>query len=377
MEHKIAGPGPLLDEDGGLREPGWSDSLVLSYDRAAIRAPSWRVKEWDYYCVLARDFGIALTVSDNGYMGFVSATVLDFAASVETTETVMPPLTLGRFRMPPSSEDCVVDVDEGGARLRFEARGGERKLSFSWPDFGSKGAPRPPQAHVCLPLPPGDAPPTNKGRVAAGIGLEGEIRLSERPGRASMVIATPFTRRRRCFYYNQKINCQDAEGSFRLGKREFKLERGSAFAVLDWGRGVWPWSNSWLWGSASGIVHQNDSAVGGESFGFNIGYGFGDTSAASENMLFHEGKAYKIGRLSIDFDDRDFMRPWRVVSEDSRLDLVLSPVLDRASKTDLGVLASIQHQVFGRWSGRAILDDGREIRVKELQGFCEKVVNRW
>jgi Protein of unknown function (DUF2804) len=60
MEHRISGHGPLLDGDGKLREPGWSDSLVLDYDRSAIRSPAWRIKEWDYYCVLARDFGIAL-----------------------------------------------------------------------------------------------------------------------------------------------------------------------------------------------------------------------------------------------------------------------------------------------------------------------------
>jgi len=150
MEHKISGPGPLLDADGRLSEPGWSDSLALAYDRGAIRAPAWRIKEWDYYCVLARGFGIALTVSDNGYMGFVSATVFDFDARVETSGTVMPLFPMGRYRMPPSSAEGLVEVDQKGARMRFEARSGERKLAFSWPAFG-----------------------------AAGLGLEGEIRLTE------------------------------------------------------------------------------------------------------------------------------------------------------------------------------------------------------
>jgi hypothetical protein len=36
---------PLLDADDRLREPGWSDSPVLAYDRKAICAPAWRVKE--------------------------------------------------------------------------------------------------------------------------------------------------------------------------------------------------------------------------------------------------------------------------------------------------------------------------------------------
>jgi hypothetical protein len=46
-------------------------------------------------------------------------------------------------------------------------------------------------------------------------------------------------------------------------------------------------------------------------FGFNIGYGFGDTSAASENMIFFEGRGHKIGRLSIALDEKDALKPWR------------------------------------------------------------------
>jgi hypothetical protein len=135
-------------------------------------------------------------------------------------------------------------------------------------------------------------------------------------------------------------------------------------------------------GSASGLILDQplgsaSGLTGGSSFGFNIGHGFGDTSAAGENMIFYEGRAHKIGRLAIELDHRDFVKPWRAVSEDGRFDMTLSPLLDRASTSNFGVLASIQHQVFGDWSGRAVLDDGREIRVEALRGFCEKVVNRW
>lgn len=356
MEHRISGPGPLLDGHGFLREPGWSDSLVLDYDRAAIRSPSWRIKEWDYYCVLARDFALALTVADNGYMGLLSASFLNLAARSEESASAMTAFPMGRWGLPSNSRAGVTEAGSRGARLRFEAAEGRRRLSFSWPNFASDGR-----------------------------GLEGEITLREQPDRGSMVIATPFLRPRRGFYYNQKINCQAAEGSFRVGDRAIALPEGSAYAVLDWGRGVWPWSNSWLWGSASGVAARDakggaprsDNSEGARPFGFNIGYGFGDTSAASENMVFFDGRAHKIGRLSIDMDKSDFLKPWRAVSEDGRLYLVLDPILDRASATDLGLLASIQHQVFGRWRGRAILDDGSSVEFEELPGFCEKVVNRW
>ena len=36
-----------------------------------------------------------------------------------------------------------------------------------------------------------------------------------------------------------------------------------------------------------------------------------------------------------------------------------------------------QHQVFGRMSGMAILDDGTKIKVKDFLCFAEKVHNRY
>ena len=68
--------------------------------------------------------------------------------------------------------------------------------------------------------------------------------------------------------------------------------------MLDWGRGVWTYHNTWYWGSASGQVD-------GVPFGWNIGYGFGDTSAASENMLFYGGKAHKLSQVTFHIPQRD------------------------------------------------------------------------
>ena len=47
----------------------------------------------------------------------------------------------------------------------------------------------------------------------------------------------------------------------------------------------------------------------------NIGYGFGNTSAATENVLFYDGKIHKLGevKFEIPMDEdgfEDFMKPW-------------------------------------------------------------------
>lgn len=53
------------------------------------------------------------------------------------------------------------------------------------------------------------------------------------------------------------------------------------------------------------------------------------------------------------------------------------PIIDRASKTDVKLICSDQHQVFGLYTGRLVLDDGTVIKVENFLGFAEKVFNKW
>ena len=186
-----------------------------------------------------------------------------------------------------------------------------------------------------------------------------------------MVICTPFDKPGH-FYFNQKINCMRARGQVSYDGRDYVFDPADSFAVLDWGRGVWTYHNTWYWGSAS---YQVD----GVPFGWNIGYGFGNTAAASENMLFYNGKAHKLSqvRFHIPGEEKDFMAPWTFSSDDGRFEMDFVPVLDRAACTDVKLIKSDQHQVFGRFTGKAVLDDGRVVEVKDFPGFAEKVENKW
>ena len=54
-----------------------------------------------------------------------------------------------------------------------------------------------------------------------------------------------------------------------------------------------------------------------------------------------------------------------------------TPVLDRAAKIDVKLITTDQHQVFGRMSGTAVLDDGTKLEIRDLLCFCEKVHNKY
>ena len=71
------------------------------------------------------------------------------------------------------------------------------------------------------------------------------------------------------------------------------------------------------------------------------------------------------------------MSPWRFTSDDGRFEMSFQPVMDRSALINLFVLCSDQHQVFGRYTGTVILDDGEKVEIKNLMGFAEKVRNKW
>ena len=58
----------------------------------------------------------------------------------------------------------------------------------------------------------------------------------------------------------------------------------------------------------------------------------------------------------------DYLAPWRFTSDDGRFEMDFAPILDRAACTDVKLIKSDQHQVFGRFTGTALLDDGTPVR---------------
>ena len=337
QQHEITTSGPLLGSDGNLLEPGWARSLLPVYRRADIKASAMRVKEWDYYLITDGHIGLALTIADNGYMGLDSVSFLDFDGKWEKTTSRMRALPLGRTQLPESSAEGASEISRSGYALAFYHEDGARMLSFHMDKFLDKEP------------------------------IEGIVKLTDEPDE-SMVIATPFDKPGH-FYYNQKINCMRAEGWIELGDRRFELTKDKFFAVLDWGRGVWTYKNTWYWGSASGLVD-------GEKFGFNIGYGFGDTSAASENILFYDGVGHKLDDVTFLISD-NYTDPWKFTSSDGRFEMDFVPIIDRAALLDVKLICSDQHQVFGRMSGTAVLDDGTKVVLKDFLCFAEKVHNKY
>lgn len=342
MQHEL-NEGNLLNDRGHLCQAGHAKRLIKRYERAQIKAAALRVKEWDYYLVYNDSFGVALTIDDNAYMGLVSASFLDFTTGTETTVSPMFWFPMGKTGFPATSREGDVQKTLKGASFSFAFEGKNRRLRAHLDRFG------------------GDAP------------FDCDLLLTDEP-EESMVIATPFAEKKTAFYYNQKIIGMRASGTVRCHGRTWTFDPADSFGLLDWGRGVWTYDNTWYWGAGQGVID-------GHVVGFNIGYGFGDTSAASENMAFFDGKAHKLDRVTFHIPQRDgrddYLTPWRFTSSDGRFETTFTPVLDRASKTDVGVICSDQHQVFGWMDGFLTLDDKTVIELRHFMAMAEKVRNKW
>lgn len=53
--HEITEKQKLL-VSGQIAEPGWARKMVQEYNRDDIKAPKFRIKEWDYYLIMNKDF---------------------------------------------------------------------------------------------------------------------------------------------------------------------------------------------------------------------------------------------------------------------------------------------------------------------------------
>lgn len=339
MNNQVKIKQPLLNQLGHLNEPGFAFKEVFDYNRKMIKASIWRIKEWDYYACLNDDFVFAFTVADLGYLGMCTATYLDLKTGKETKKTIMSAFPFGKYNLPSTPKVGNVSIEKKNYSFKFLLKDNSRIIDVKIKNF------------------------------IKGKDLNAQLKIDQ-PKDDIMMIATPWIAKPKAFYYNQKINCMPTSGKVTFGDKEYLYDNKKHFSVLDWGRGVWTYKNTWYWGSMSTLID-------GKRFGFNIGYGFGDTSKASENMLFYDGKGHKLNDVEFILDNQDYMKPWRFTSSDNRFELTMTPQLDRIDNTNFFIIKNFGHQVFGKFNGFVVLDDGTKLEIKDKLGFAEEITNQY
>ena len=344
MEIELTQPGPLLRPDGRLAQIGWARQPLLDCNLEQARfytlraLQRFRIKRWDYYAVFSPRRFFSATIADLGYVANLFVYTLDFETGDLHEEGRVIPLGKG-VGLSRGSETGISRFEDKQLKLEFAVHPDGRQVSVSWPGFHG------------------------------GRGIQAEIDLASPPGYESMNIVIPIGASR--FYYNRKINCLPARGTIRYGERAETLDPSTCLGSLDWGRGVWEYQSFWNWASASGFL------PGGRTIGLNLGCGFGDLSKAGENAVILDNRILKLEQVKFDYNPRDYMQPWKFTEAAGRLNLVFTPFKDRLAQTNLGIITSKVHQMFGRYNGTVLAATGEAVQIKDLIGFAEEHHARW
>ena len=328
----------VLDAAGNFAARGYARHMLFDYDNRLLRSSPFALKEWDFYQISDERHVLQMTIGHVSCVGSVSATLFDLATGERFTIGRMEPFVFRRLGMEPDPErPHVLAYERSGFAMRFEACRDHRVLTLS--ADGKDG----------------------KAEIA--------VRLTNcAPEKDKMVIATPFDKPRQ-FYLNYKENCFAAAGTARFGGKTAAFGE-NAYGLLDWGRGVWPFRHEWVWGSGC-------TTVGGKPFGFNIGWGFGDTAAATENMFFYDNTAVKLGRVRALPEGAGVMAKTRYADDGGRFELTAVPVFNNETHTKLLFVDNHCDQVWSRFSGNVTLDGGAALAIPPFTAFVEHSVNRW
>ena len=334
MQNEIKEKVVLLNNKGELNVKGYSKMMNFIYNRENVKSFPLKLKEWNFYQFIFDHYSLQITLGHVSYMTSASATLINLLTHEIYEIGCMKPLWSPTLDLNPEWPSNLVFENET-IRIEFDTNETKRTLKVNGTN--------------------------NKyEHVEIDVDIENDLNNEK------MVIATPFKKKTQ-FYLNYKENYYKVNAKVKFDDFELTLENGTG--LIDWGRGVWPYKHEWFWGNMT-------SFIDGVPFGFNIGWGFGDLSNATENMFFYNKKAYKLGHLIVERDVNNYMNPWHFQDETGLMELHFTPLFDNYTENKYVVIDTHCDQVYGYFDGYVIVD-GEKKEIKNLLAFIEHAVNKW
>jgi len=346
---EITGPAPVLTPCSivdGIGRPvnfGWAKTPVFDYNLSFFwGAPKSRITEADRYIIFSATHMIVFEVMDGGFLGHVGISIVSVKDRRRSTQNMDSLFSMGRFDMPRSSEAGSIKIRERGSALDFILmKSGARIIKVDFPRFGHHRY------------------------------LRGEVVLSPvSPQAESIVTVSPWREDKYAFRYARCSPWFITEGVMQFGTAEIHFTKDNAWGIYDWKREVRPRQDIRYWAAACGMA-------GGRLVGFNIGYGSSDSSAGTENAFFVDGIVHKLDQVTFHIPSADWLEEWKFTSSDKRLEINFSPSQEREEHRRFFFHSSKYRQVYGTFSGRAILDDGSQVPFWNISGFAERRKTRF
>ena len=334
-EKEIQTPTSLCDNKGNLNPEaiGYARKPIIDCN---LSGHFMRKKKWNYWCVYGEDILFSATISHLDYAAVCFVYFLEYETQRYFEKTVVIPLG-AKVKMPTKVLETV-SFANSDLRIHISHFDGDTHLSVTSPDFD-------------------------------GERLQAELTIHHPVDDDSLNVVIPWNRQ--MFQFTAKHHILPTTGVVKIGDRRYTFNEEESYAVLDYGRGVWPREATWNWGMAS-------QRMRGRRIGLNFGGKWTDGTGITENAIFVEGVMTKIHEdVLFEYDQNDFMKPWTIRSKFSEtVHLTFTPFFERVANADAKLIRSEVHQMIGYYNGTIKLENC-SLRISQMIGCVEEHIAKW
>lgn len=336
VEKELREPVQLCD-DKGLLNPeaiGFSRKPII---QSNLKRNFMRKKKWNYWCIYGEEILFSATISHLDYAVVCFVYMLNYETQRFFEKQIVIPFGRGT-KMPEDVLDNLTFTNDN-LHIQMIYLQEETHLSVTIPDFDSEA-------------------------------LHADFHIYHPPKDDSLNVVIP--KSRSIYQFTAKHHTLPTTGFVKLGDAHFDFHSDHSFAVLDYGRGIWPREAEWNWAMASQRLRNR-------RIGLNFGGQWTDGTGMTENAVFIDGAMTKIHEdVIFSYDRKNFAAPWTIRTKFSNtVDLTFRPFFTRVAKTDMKLVQSEVHQLVGYFDGRIILPDHSILQIRQMLGCSEEHRAKW
>jgi hypothetical protein len=338
-------PKTLLDAEGHPHLGVFDQALEavgLGRRKQRLRPRAWtqfRLKTWEHYWIVTPDLAISLAAVNLRYLKVAWLQVVERSTGKRWEREVRGP------RVAMKLADALIDERSTcrHPQLQFDVAhrigAGEHRLTFHAPARG-------------------DAP-----------ALSGELLLLDDPRVTRPCVASlPLGPEASMVAHKVPL---PISGHIAIAGKTHNVSAADSVAVLDIHQGHYPHETRWQW--ATFAFHHPQRGLVGLNLTRN---GVHDPVTYNENALWVDGQVERLAPAWFEFDSKDLYKPWRMGTEDGRVDLAFNPLAGRKDRTRLPLIAAVYDQPYGTFSGN-LATGSWPLEVDGVLGICEDHFARW
>jgi len=176
--------------------------------------------------------------------------------------------------------------------------------------------------------------------------------------------------------YAQKTAALSVLGEVECELGKFNLQESNCYGHHDFSAGYMRRETFWNWACFSGTGSPVKEKHKAQPLGLNVSWGVNETGF-SENCFWVGKQLHILPQVQFKFNRDDEHSSWRVSSQNQQIDLRFKPEGMHKERLNAGIMATNFKQIFGRFNGHLITEDGQRFEIEDQYGFVEDQYSKW